>query len=218
MKQITEQVTKHSMKYFLFVVVIFSITAATFSSPLHSQTNQRNTLIKMTTTLGEIDIQLYPDDAPKTVKNFIDYVQKGHFDNLIFHRVIPGFMIQGGGFTADMQQRKTAPPIINEADNGLKNTVGTLSMARTSDPNSASSQFFINLADNAFLDHTAKTSQGWGYAVFAKVVNGMDVVEKIGGVATGNVGGHGDVPNEPVMILKTEMRIAAFAKRKRNEP
>ena len=205
MKQTAKQPTQHSMKYFLFVVVIFSITAATFSPPLHSQTNQRNAMIKMTTTLGEIDIQLYPDDAPTTVKNFIDYVQSGHFDNLIFHRVIPDFMIQGGGFTADMQQRKTTPPIINEADNGLKNTVGTLSMARTSDPNSASSQFFINLKDNAFLDHTAKTSQGWGYAVFAKVVNGMDVVEKIGGVATGNVGGHGDVPNEPVVILKAEM-------------
>ncbi len=200
-----KQITKLSMKYFLFVVVIFSITAATFSPQIHSQTNQRNAMIKMTTTLGEIDIQLYPDDAPKTVKNFIDYVQSGHFDNLIFHRVIPGFMIQGGGFTADMQQRKTAPPIINEADNGLKNTVGTLSMARTSDPNSASSQFFINLADNAFLDHTAKTSQGWGYAVFGKVVGGMEVVEKIGGVATGTVGGHGDVPNAPVVVLKAEV-------------
>ena len=200
-----KQIAKHAMQYFLFVAVIFSIAAAIFLSPLYNQTNQRNTMIKMTTTLGEIDIQLYPDDAPATVKNFIDYVQSGHFDNLIFHRVIPNFMIQGGGFTADMQQRKTTPPIINEADNGLKNTVGTLSMARTADPNSATSQFFINLKDNAFLDHTAKTSQGWGYAVFAKVVNGMDVVEKIGGVATGNVGGHGDVPNESVVILKAEV-------------
>ncbi len=162
-------------------------------------------MIKMTTTLGEIDIELYPDEAPETVKNFLSYVESGHFDGLIFHRVIPGFMIQGGGFTPDMNQRNTQPPVVNEADNGLKNLVGTLSMARTPDPNSATSQFFINLVDNGFLDFTAKTQQGWGYAVFAKVVNGMDVVEQIGAIQTGNVGGHGDVPVESIFIEKAEV-------------
>ncbi|WP_424948450.1 peptidylprolyl isomerase [Candidatus Spongiihabitans sp.] len=162
-------------------------------------------MIKMTTSVGVIEIELYPDAAPQTVKNFIGYVESGHFDGLIFHRVIPGFMIQGGGFTPDMKQRSTQPPIVNEADNGLKNTVGTLSMARTSAPDSATSQFFINLADNAFLDFTAKTQQGWGYAVFAKVINGLDVVKQIGGVATGNVRGHGDVPLVAIVIETVEV-------------
>ena len=159
-------------------------------------------MIQMTTTLGEIEIELYPDHAPETVANFIGYVESGHFDGLVFHRVIPGFMVQGGGFTPDMKPRKTRPPIVNEADNGLKNTVGTLSMARTSDPNSATSQFFINLVDNAFLDFTAKTRQGWGYAVFARVVRGMDVVKKMAEGRTGQVGGHSDVPLEPIVIEK----------------
>ena len=165
-------------------------------------------MVKMTTTLGDIEIELYPDDAPVTVQNFIDYVESGHFDGLIFHRVIPGFVVQGGGFTPDMEQRSTRAPIVNEADNGLKNTVGTLSMARTPDPNSATSQFFINLVDNAFLDFTAKTQQGWGYAVFAKVVSGMDVVQQMAGVLTGNVKGHGDVPIDPIVIEKAEMLSA----------
>jgi peptidyl-prolyl cis-trans isomerase B (cyclophilin B) len=171
---------------------------------LANETGNKN-MIRMTTSLGDIDIELYPDDAPETVRNFISYVEGGHFDGLVFHRVIPGFMIQGGGFTPDMKQRETQPPIKNEADNGLKNLTGTLSMARTSVPDSATSQFFINLVDNGFLDYTAKTQQGWGYAVFAKVVEGMDVVRQIGGVATGNVGGHGDVPLEPVYIEKAEV-------------
>ncbi|MGI9311214.1 MAG: peptidylprolyl isomerase [bacterium] len=161
--------------------------------------------MKLSTTLGEIEIELYPQDAPESVRNFVEYVEAGHFDDLIFHRVIPGFMIQGGGFTADMNQRETRAPIVNEADNGLKNLAGTLSMARTPDPNSATSQFFINLVDNAFLDHTAKSAQGWGYAVFAKVVGGMDVVEQIGAVATTRVGAHSDVPAEPVVIVKARM-------------
>jgi cyclophilin family peptidyl-prolyl cis-trans isomerase len=171
---------------------------------LANETGDKN-MIRMTTSLGDIEIELYPDDAPDTVKNFLSYVESGHFDGLVFHRVIPGFMIQGGGFTPDMNQRPTQPPIKNEADNGLKNLTGTLSMARTSVPDSATSQFFINLVDNGFLDYTAKTQQGWGYAVFAKVVEGMDVVKQIGGVATGNVGGHGDVPLEPVYIEKAEV-------------
>ena len=159
----------------------------------------------MSTTLGEIKIELYSEAAPDSVRNFVNYVESGHFNELIFHRVIPGFMVQGGGFSSDMNQRETQPPIKNEADNGLKNLTGTLAMARTSDPNSATAQFFINLADNAFLDHTAKTPQGWGYAVFGKVVSGMDVVEKIAAQPTGSVGAFSDVPNEPVVILKAEM-------------
>ena len=202
MKHIHFTLTFTFMRFFLPSLLL---TVALISAPtVHSQTGNQ-TMLKMSTTLGEIEIELYPEAAPASVRNFIDYVESGHFDNLIFHRVIPGFMIQGGGFTGDMQQRPTQPPIKNEADNGLKNLKGTLSMARTSVPDSATSQFFINLVDNAFLDHTAKTPQGWGYAVFAKVVSGMDVVEKIGAVPTGSVGGHGDVPTEPVVIIKAEM-------------
>lgn len=170
-----------------------------------NQAEEELTMLKMSTTMGDIEIELYPEKAPLSVRNFIHYVETGHFDNLIFHRVIPGFVIQGGGFTSDMQPRETGAPIENEADNNLKNKAGTLSMARTSDPHSANSQFFINLADNAFLDHTAKTPQGWGYAVFAKVTKGMDVVHKIAASPTHTVGGHGDVPVEPVVIRKAEM-------------
>ena len=162
-------------------------------------------MIKMTTSLGEIEIELYPDDAPITVANFIEYVESGFFDGTIFHRVIPGFVVQGGGFTADMSQKQTSAPIVNEADNGLKNTVGALSMARTPDPDSATSQFFINLTDNASLDFSAKTQQGWGYAVFAKVTSGMDVVHEMAKAATGNVGGHSDVPLQPIVVEKADM-------------
>ena len=184
----------------LFLIKTSSATA-TETKMMTTQTNK----VKMTTSHGTIDIELYHDDAPKTVENFLRYVESKHFDDLIFHRVIAGFMIQGGGFTLDMEQRATQPPIKNEADNGFKNTVGTLSMARTSEPDSATSQFFINLVDNKFLDFTAKTQQGWGYAVFGKVVNGMDVVEIIGKVATATVGGHADVPAVPVVIEKVEV-------------
>ena len=189
----------------LAVVVMFSIAVGIFSPPLHSQTTEDQTMFRMSTTLGEIEVELYPKEAPVSVKNFVEYIESGYFDNLIFHRVIPGFMIQGGGFSSQMEPRKTRAPIENEADNGLKNLAGTLALARTSDPNSATSQFFINLVDNGFLDHTAKTSQGWGYTVFGKVVKGMDVVEKIGAVPTATAGQYGDVPVEPVVILKAEM-------------
>jgi len=155
--------------------------------------------ITLSTSHGDIAIELHADAAPATVDNFLAYVDDGHFDGTIFHRVIPGFMIQGGGFTADMHQKPTRAPIKNEADNGLKNARGTLAMARTSDIHSATSQFFINLTDNTFLDHGARD---FGYAVFASVVDGMDVVEAIAGVATGTRGGHGDVPIEPVTIEK----------------
>lgn len=192
-----------SIPALLFIVA--SIVVSIFCLPAYATEIGNKNMIRMTTSLGDIDIELYPEQAPETVKNFINYVQSAHFDGLIFHRVIAGFMVQGGGFTADMKQRDTQPPIINEADNGLKNTVGTLSMARTADVNSATSQFFINLEDNVFLDFTAKTPQGWGYAVFAKVVNGLDVVKQMGTVATGNVSGHGDVPLEPIVIEKAEV-------------
>ncbi|MGD9549710.1 MAG: peptidylprolyl isomerase [Burkholderiaceae bacterium] len=151
---------------------------------------------------GTITLELDADKAPKTVANFLSYVQKGHYDNTIFHRVIPGFMIQGGGFEPGMQQKGTDAPIDNEANNGLKNDTYTIAMARTSDPHSATAQFFINVADNGFLNFTAPTAQGWGYAVFGKVIDGADVVDKIKAVATGRKGFHDDVPKTDVVIEK----------------
>ncbi len=159
-------------------------------------------LVKLETSLGEITLELYPDKAPATVANFLQYVKDGFFNGTIFHRVIPTFMIQGGGFDAQMNQKPTKAPIKNEADNGLKNEAYTVAMARTMDPNSATAQFFINVADNQFLNHTAKTPQGWGYAVFGKVVKGQDVVDKIKAVPTANKGMHQNVPVEPVTIIK----------------
>jgi peptidyl-prolyl cis-trans isomerase B (cyclophilin B) len=151
---------------------------------------------------GVITLELDDDKAPKTVANFLNYVKKGHYDGTIFHRVIDGFMVQGGGFAPGMSQKPTDAPIENEANNGLKNDRYTVAMARTSAPHSASAQFFINVADNDFLNHKSPTPQGWGYAVFAKVVAGQDVVDRIKGVATGNRGGHGDVPTTDVVIDK----------------
>ncbi len=186
------------------LVGVFYFSGA-FSLPSFSDSTGAINMIKMTTSVGESDLELYPDAAPETVKNFVSYVESGHFDGIIFHRVIPGFMVQGGGFTSDMKQKNTQAPIKNEADNGLKNVKGTLSMARTNDPNSATSQFFINLVDNGFLDFTAKTARGWGYAVFAKVINGMEVVEQIAATPTGKKAGHSDVPLEPIVIEKAVM-------------
>jgi len=151
---------------------------------------------------GVITLELDQDKAPKSVANFLDYVAKGHYDNTIFHRVIPGFMVQGGGFEPGMTQKPSGAPIDNEANNGLKNNNYTVAMARTSDPHSATAQFFINVADNGFLNHTAPTAQGWGYAVFGKVVAGTEVVDKIKGVKTGRKGFHDDVPNDDVVIEK----------------
>ena len=151
---------------------------------------------------GVVTVELDQEKAPLSVENFLGYVASGHYDNTIFHRIIPGFMIQGGGMEPGMAQKKTAKPIENEAANGLKNDIYTLAMARTSDPHSATSQFFINIADNDFLNHTAPSSQGWGYAVFGKVVGGTDVVDKIKGVATGRKGFHDDVPKEDVVLTK----------------
>jgi len=163
-------------------------------------------VVIFSTSMGDITIELMSEEAPITAKNFLDYVDAGFFDGTIFHRVIPGFVIQGGGFTADMNQKATQAPIKNEADNGVKNSRGTLSMARTSDINSATSQFFINLKDNAFLDHGTRD---FGYAVFAKVVEGMDVVDQIAGVQTGNKGPHSDVPVEPVVTNTARRKEAA---------
>ena len=157
-------------------------------------------MIKLHTNHGTITLQLFADKAPETVANFIQYVKDGHYDNTIFHRVIGNFMIQGGGFEPGMKQKSTRAPIKNEANNGLSNKTGTIAMARTMEPHSASAQFFINVKDNDFLDHTAPTVQGWGYAVFGKVVAGMDVVEKIKAVATGNKGFHQDVPRDAITI------------------
>ena len=162
-------------------------------------------MIKLQTNHGDITIKRFADEALETVKNFIQYVQDGHYDNTIFHRVISNFMIQGGGFEPGMQQKPVRAPIKNEANNGLSNKVGTLAMARTMDPHSASSQFFINVSDNAFLDHTSETSQGWGYAVFGEVVEGMDVVNTIKAVDTTSRAGHQDVPREDVVIEKAEV-------------
>lgn len=164
-----------------------------------------NPRVELETSLGKIVIELDTEKAPKTVENFLGYVKSGFYDGTIFHRVIPGFMIQGGGFTADMQQKKTQPPIANEADNGLKNKRGTLSMARTNDPMSATSQFFVNVNDNRSLDYTAKTPGGWGYAVFAKVVEGMDVADKIVNVKRGRRGPYDDVPEVVVEIKKATL-------------
>ena len=152
------------------------------------------------TNHGDITIELDFDKAPKTAANFEQYVKDGYYDGTIFHRVIDNFMVQGGGFEAGMKQKETREEIENEADNGLKNEVGTLAMARTMDPHSASAQFFINVKDNDFLNHTGKNSQGWGYAVFAKVTDGMDVVNKIKGVATTSKAGHQDVPVDDVIV------------------
>lgn len=151
---------------------------------------------------GVITIELDAEHAPKSTENFLAYVKKGHYDNSIFHRVIPGFMIQGGGFEPGMKEKKSDAPIENEAKNGLKNTKYTLAMARTSDPHSASAQFFINVADNGFLNHTSPTAQGWGYAVFGKVVKGTEIVDAIKGVKTGRKGFHDDVPQTDVVIEK----------------
>lgn len=162
-------------------------------------------MIILNTNYGKISVELNYDKAPITAANFAQYVKDGYYDGTIFHRVIDNFMIQGGGFEPGMKQKATRDPIANEADNGLKNDEGTLAMARTMDPDSASAQFFINVKDNDFLNHTAKTSQGWGYAVFAKVVDGMDVVAKIKAVATTMAAGHQDVPVDDVVIESAEL-------------
>ena len=157
-------------------------------------------VVELDTNMGAIVIELNEEKAPKTVENFLNYVKSGHYDGTIFHRIIKGFMIQGGGMDAEMNEKATNAPVENEADNGLKNDAGTIAMARTQDPHSATSQFFVNVKDNDFLNHSGKNMQGWGYTVFGKVTSGMDVIEKMRGVPTGRFGMHADVPKEPVVI------------------
>ena len=187
---------KHAALVLLTALFLpLSVTAAEPAKPVNPQ-------VRMTTSLGVIDIELDAGKAPKTVANFLGYVDKGFYNGTIFHRVIPGFMVQGGGMTPGMKEKPTGAKIQNEADNGLKNLAGTLAMARTSDPHSASAQFFINTVDNSFLDHRDKTMQGWGYAVFGKITKGMDVVKKIEAVQTSNAGMHQNVPKQDVVIRK----------------
>jgi len=161
-------------------------------------------MVILHTNQGRIGIELDADRAPKTVANFLDYVRAGHFDNTLFHRVIDGFMIQGGGFTPDLKQKPTRSPVENEAQNGLRNERYTVAMARTADPHSATAQFFINVSDNAFLDHRAPDAKGWGYCVFGRVVEGTDVVDRIKGVPTENREFHQDVPKDDVIIERAE--------------
>lgn len=186
-------------------LLLFCVSLILAGMPVQAQSTGERPMVVMETSHGEVTIELYPDKAPITVANFLQYVDDGFFDGTIFHRVIPGFVIQGGGFTEDMRQKPTRDPIKNEADNGLLNLRGSLSMARTQQVDSATSQFFINLADNAFLDHG---SRDFGYAVFANVVDGLDVIDRIAAVQTGNRGMHQDVPVEPVVVSRA-VRVAA---------
>lgn len=168
--------------------------------------DSKMTTVVMDTSLGTIEIELDGEKAPETTKNFLQYVDDKFYDGLIFHRVIPGFMAQGGGMDEKMSEKKTRAPIQNEASNGLKNSKGTIAMARTNDPHSATAQFFINLTDNDFLDHTSPTPRGWGYAVFGKVTKGMDVVEKMATVPRGSHGMHDDVPKTPIVIKSVKRK------------
>ncbi len=183
---------------YLAIVILFAATSAGAAGPKAAGPQQ----VEISTSKGKIVLELYPDKAPDTVGNFLNYVDSKYYDGTIFHRVIPNFMIQGGGFTQGMQRKPSdRPPIKNEADNGLKNDRGTIAMARTRDPHSATSQFFINSVNNDFLNHQRKDIQGWGYAVFGQVVEGMPVVDAVSKVATGAMGPYRDVPTEPVVIL-----------------
>ena len=207
----------HAIKTFGFASLfapLFILGCASTNSAIASQTQPNSTsnantqettmsnmpLVELETSMGNITIELNEEKAPKTVENFLNYVKSGHYDGTIFHRIIDGFMIQGGGMDAEMNEKATNAPVENEADNGLKNDKGTLAMARTQDPHSATSQFFVNVKDNDFLNHSGKNMQGWGYTVFGKVTSGMDVIEKMRGVPTGRFGMHADVPKEPVII------------------
>ena len=187
-----------------FITYTLSIMLSLTSGFALSAGKATSPKVRLTTNLGIIEIALDPQRAPKTTANFLNYVDKGFYNGTIFHRVIPGFMIQGGGFEAGFAQKKTDAPIMNEADNGLKNEPGTIAMARTASPHSASAQFFINTANNSFLNHRDKTAAGWGYAVFGKVTTGMDVVKKIEATATTNAGPYENVPVKDVVIKKAE--------------
>ena len=186
----------------MFKRVFVTLTALFSLTVLAPAALAANSHVLLSTTAGNIEIELDSQKAPVSVKNFLDYVNSGYYNNTIFHRVIPGFMVQGGGFTADMQQKTTNAPIKNEADNGLRNLRGTIAMARTAEKDSATSQFFINVADNAFLDHGQRD---FGYAVFGKVTKGMDLVDKIAQVRTENVGPYQNVPSKPIVITSAKV-------------
>jgi len=191
------------MRTLILSMVLFLISTLSFATEKNMSDIQ--TKVKLTTTLGDIIIQLNTEKAPVSSANFLTYVNEGFYNGTIFHRVIPGFMAQGGGFDTSFNQKAVHAPIKNEADNGLTNNRGTLAMARTNDPNSATAQFFINYKDNAFLNHTGKNASGWGYAVFGEVVEGMDVVDAMAKEGTGNRGGHQDVPKTDIVIEKAEV-------------
>ncbi len=201
---------KHNFTGMIFMIFSILVLLVGCSSKSTETTkgdeNMKNTIVVLETSKGNIEIELYQDKAPISTKNFLDYVEKGHYDGLIFHRVMKGFMIQGGGFDKDMSEKATDGPIKNEAGNGIKNEKGTIAMARTMVVDSATSQFFINVADNAFLDHSDDTMRGFGYAVFGKVISGMDVVSQIESSATHSVGQFDDVPVEPIIIKKAYVK------------
>lgn len=191
-------------------LVAVAALAALIAGAAGAQTTKKELpVVVLETSKGNIEIELYPDKAPVTVQNFLYYVDSKFYDGLIFHRVIPDFMIQGGGFTPEMAQKQGKPPIENEADNGLANDKYTIAMARTSDPNSATSQFFINVKDNTFLNHKSKDASGWGYCVYGKVTAGKETVDAISKVKTGTKNGMNDVPLEPVKITKAYRKTAA---------
>lgn len=188
---------------------LFVLLCALLFAPIAHANNPK---VELKTSMGTVVLELYPENAPKTVENFLQYVKDGFYDGTVFHRVIPGFMVQGGGFTPNLQQKPTRPAIRNEAGNGLRNAVGTVAMARTADPHSATAQFFINVAENDFLDFKSPDDKGFGYTVFARVTAGMDVVAKITQVPTATVGPHQNVPRQPVLIEKARVLPEAAAK------
>jgi peptidyl-prolyl cis-trans isomerase B (cyclophilin B) len=194
-----------TLKILLFGAVLVLLAAAGHAAAPPSNPAQAKDLVRLETSLGDIIIELDSAKAPLTTANFKQYLKSGFYDNTIFHRVIRDFMIQGGGFTPEMKQKHTQAAIRNEADNRLNNKKYTIAMARTGDPHSATAQFFINVKDNPFLDHKAPSGDGWGYTVFGKVIQGMEVVDRIVRVKTGNRGGHQDVPLEPVIIIKASI-------------
>ncbi|OLN30763.1 Peptidyl-prolyl cis-trans isomerase PpiB [Desulfovibrio sp. DV] len=198
-------VSKGRMNWLRATLALCCVLAVTLGGMSVAWAKGGNPMVKLTTNKGDIVIELDKEKAPATTANFLNYVKKGHYDGLIFHRVIPGFMVQGGGMDKAMKEKSTDAPIQNEADNGLKNKAYTVAMARTGDPHSATAQFFINVADNGFLDHTGKNPQGWGYAVFGKVVSGQEVVDAIKAVPTMTKGFHENVPVAPVVIEKAEV-------------
>lgn len=197
-----------SRLFFAILICVLSLGQVCFSQPEEqmSKQNPQDPIVIIKTSLGNIEVELYPEKAPTTVKNFLQYVSSGHYSHTIFHRVIDGFMIQGGGFTKGFEQKPTEKPIQNEADNGLKNVRGTIAMARTSDVNSATAQFFINTVDNSFLDFKGKNPRDYGYTVFGKVISGMDVVDKIAKTKTGTQGAYQNVPVDAVEILEVTQK------------